>query len=174
MIGVNAGSGQRRFESGNGWIWVNVDCISRPNQVPDKVCDIAKGRWPFEDSSVDTVVLSQVIEHFHLTEGDSVLREAYRVLKPGGSLIATFPNVRELAKRWLRNEITDYIFSVNVYGAWQGEPGDDHHWQWSSLSLAQHLMTLDPWTRLKAFDWRKIPGMDLANDWWVDSLEAVK
>lgn len=175
MIGINAGSGQRRFESAGDMEWVNLDCVSRPpDQVPDKICDIALDIWPFKEGSVDVVVLSQVVEHFHLTESDPIFTEVFRVLRPGGSLIATFPNLKVLAKAWIRGDISDYIFGVNVYGAWQGLPGDDHHWHWSSLTLAAQLMGLSPWSKVLAFNWRAIPGMNLANDWWVDSIEAIK
>ena len=175
MLGVNAGSGQRRFESTSDLEWVNLDCVSRPpDQVPDKICDIAKDRWPFEDESVEFVVLSQVVEHFHLTESDPIFREAYRVLKPSGALIMTFPNIRELAKSWLRGTIDDYIFAVNVYGAWQGLPGDSHYWMWSGASLAKHVTGLNPWSRARTFDFRPIPGSSISTDWWIDSLELIK
>jgi SAM-dependent methyltransferase len=46
-------------------------------------------QMPFEDSSFDTVVTTDVLEHvLHL---DDALRELLRVLKPGGHLIARVP-----------------------------------------------------------------------------------
>jgi len=47
---------------------------------------------PFRDASFDHVTLLAVIEH--LREPDGVLREAHRILAPGGSLILTWPNAR--------------------------------------------------------------------------------
>jgi ubiquinone/menaquinone biosynthesis C-methylase UbiE len=60
-----------------------------------------QGRWqrvrgdlrsplPFPDGHFDHVVMLAVLEH--LTEPEKVLREAYRVIAPGGSLILTWPS----------------------------------------------------------------------------------
>ena len=69
--------------------------------VDDQVEDGARGRWkrvhadlraglPFGDGEFDHVVMLAVLEH--LTEPEQVLREAYRVIAPGGSLIMTWPS----------------------------------------------------------------------------------
>jgi 2-polyprenyl-3-methyl-5-hydroxy-6-metoxy-1,4-benzoquinol methylase len=44
---------------------------------------------PVESGQFDHVVMLAVLEH--LREPESVLREAYRILAPGGSLILTWP-----------------------------------------------------------------------------------
>jgi len=45
---------------------------------------------PLESGEFDNVVMLAVLEH--LPEPEPVLREAYRILKPGGSLILTWPS----------------------------------------------------------------------------------
>ena len=170
MIGVNCGSGQRRFDVRKGW--VNVDIVSREGQVPDLIAD---GRaLPFREGSVDIVVLSHCLEHFHLGDSDGLVRESFRVLRQGGSLIVTSPDLKALARRWLLGEIDDYIFCVNVYGAWQGREGDDHHWNWSQEGLLKMLKGCAGWTMVRTFDWRQVVGMDLARDWWIASAECVR
>jgi SAM-dependent methyltransferase len=68
--------------------------------VDDQVRDGA-GRWqrvnadirqplPLETSQFDNVVMLAVLEH--LPDPDPVLREAHRILVPGGSLILTWPS----------------------------------------------------------------------------------
>jgi SAM-dependent methyltransferase len=49
------------------------------------------GRTPFEDSSFDLVYASFVVEH--LSDPRAALREWRRLLRPGGSLLVTTPNI---------------------------------------------------------------------------------
>ena len=177
-LGVNLGSGQRRFESTPEIQWINVDCVSRPDQVPDLIHDIRQP-FPWESDSVDLIVMNQVWEHLHLNEGDETIRECFRVLKLGGSLIITCPDMRALAQRWLTHQIDDYIFCVNVYGAWQGEPGDDHHWSWTPSTLSQYFNAMAilglTWSDIIAFNWRVLPGnISLPKDWWICGVEVIK
>jgi ubiquinone/menaquinone biosynthesis C-methylase UbiE len=68
--------------------------------VDDQVETGTHGRWqrvhadlrarlPFNDSQFDHVVMLAVFEH--LVQPETVLREACRILEPGGSLIMTWP-----------------------------------------------------------------------------------
>ena len=54
---------------------------------------------PFSDGEFDLVLCSQVIEH--LLDVDAGLRELARVLRPGGTLILTTDNERNLVTRAL-------------------------------------------------------------------------
>jgi SAM-dependent methyltransferase len=47
---------------------------------------------PYSDASFDMVVSGQSIEHVNEEEGDHVIREAFRVLKPGGYFCLDTPN----------------------------------------------------------------------------------
>lgn len=171
-LAVNLGSGQRRFDTAEGW--VNADCVSRPpDQVPDVIMN-ALDLWPWNDGEVDMVAMVHTWEHYHLTEGEKVMAEAYRVLRPGGSVVVIVPDLRALAQRWLTRQISDYIFMVNCYGAWQSEPGDDHHWGHSQESLLRRLKEACPWKEVKPFDYRDIPGSSFPRDWWMATAEAIK
>ncbi|MEM2293824.1 MAG: class I SAM-dependent methyltransferase [Nitrososphaeria archaeon] len=53
--------------------------------------DLSKDNLPFNDSSVDLVLLIEVIEH--LIDPDFCLKEIKRILSPGGIAIITTPNL---------------------------------------------------------------------------------
>jgi 2-polyprenyl-3-methyl-5-hydroxy-6-metoxy-1,4-benzoquinol methylase len=58
--------------------------------------DVTEGH-AFADESFDVVLAADVIEHLH--DGDALLRECYRVLKPDGYLIVSTVNAWDL-RRW--------------------------------------------------------------------------
>jgi len=56
---------------------------------------------PFEDGSFDLAILSETLEHVPDDLELPTLREAYRLLAPGGQLVASVPNARSLFARYL-------------------------------------------------------------------------
>jgi predicted SAM-dependent methyltransferase len=173
--GINCGSGQRPFTSTPEVEWCNVDSQARWN--PDLVCDAA--RLPFPDGSADYFVLHHVLEHFGCGEGMFLLTEAYRVLKPGGSLLVFVPDLKALAQRWLAGGINEdpsvntQIYVTCLMGAFMGAEEDRHKWNFDAGSLHEFLSS-NPWTFVRQYDWRGVPGMNAARDWWILAQEAVK
>jgi SAM-dependent methyltransferase len=67
------------------------------NQLGIKVvkCDIEKERLPFEDDTFDAVIFNELFEHLRMNP-IFTLSEVLRVVKPGGALILSTPNLRSL------------------------------------------------------------------------------
>lgn len=65
-------------------------------------CDVERDPLPFADATFDAVLLNEVFEHLRI-DPVFTLRETGRVLRPGGSLFLSTPNLRSF--RGLRNLI---------------------------------------------------------------------
>ena len=170
-MGLNIGSGERRFTSTPQVEWVNIDKVSRPGEEPDIVCDGTA--LPYADESVDYVVLHHVLEHFGCGEGRGLIEEARRVLRSHGSLLVFVPDLRALARRWLEGGLTTQIYVTNLYGAYRGDEESRHKWGFDRDSLREFLRSVD-WWRVGDYDWRGIPGSDCAKDFWILGVECEK
>lgn len=168
---INVGSGQRPFHSTPAIKWINMDI--NLGWKPDVV-----GDWNdlgfIKTGTMDFVVSHHSLEHVGCGEGDGFIREAHRVLKPGGSLLVFMPDMKALAQRWLTRQIDDYTFAVNTYGAFMGDESDRHKWLYTFESLSDTLRKCGNWQRVQRFNWIDIPGASLARDWWILAVEAVK
>lgn len=195
-VGLNVGSGQRRFESTPALAWINIDAQNvPPDRVPDMVCDVGRERLHLPDGCAQYVVLHQVLEHFGCGEATPMLRECWRVLAPGGSLIVTVPDMRVLAGRWLGGELDTQVYLTACYGAYMGDEHDRHRWGFTAESLRRYLVDTfmnkmmdhcdghaevvaecGPCTAdvVRPFDWRPIPGASIARDFWILGIEVVK
>ncbi|MBL9138894.1 MAG: class I SAM-dependent methyltransferase [Verrucomicrobiales bacterium] len=69
--------------------------------VPDvevKHADFSVDRLAYDDATFDLVTCTEVVEH--LENFRHAMREAARVLKPGGWMVVSTPNVLSLKSRW--------------------------------------------------------------------------
>lgn len=61
--------------------------------------DVNRDRFPFQENSFDVIIASEILEHCILPE--NLLREANRILKPGGYLVLSTPNLASFYDRFL-------------------------------------------------------------------------
>jgi predicted SAM-dependent methyltransferase len=77
--------------------WINVDFAGAG---ADFWVDITR-RLPFPNNIFDAMYGSEVIEHVELVEARAFLAEALRVLKPGGTIRMTTPDLVEMCRIYL-------------------------------------------------------------------------
>lgn len=89
---IDLGGGYRKGT--NGWITIDV------SHECDLYWDLRYG-IPFAGGSVDNVYSSHLFEHLPYPDGQKLLAEAMRVLKPGGSFSIVVPNARLYVEHYL-------------------------------------------------------------------------
>jgi len=93
--------------------WIDENLL--PFQTAQVDCD--GPALPFEDASFDAVVFTEIFEHLHVNL-NFTMKEILRVLRPGGFLYLTTPNltgIRNMLRVLRRGKLTG-----NVYDVWRG------------------------------------------------------
>lgn len=138
---LNLGCGGNRP---NDVRWVNIDNLheifpdlNRPERKQMDAeanylnADLRKG-IPFEDNSVEGILASHFFEHLDAQEALVMVRDCYRVLKPGGVLRISIPDTKKF-----------HELSVNNYQDW-GEPNGtpEKSFMEYALFFAEHKQLL--------------------------------
>jgi predicted SAM-dependent methyltransferase len=76
--------------------WLTIDITRECNLF----WDLRRG-IPFPDGSVDAVYSSHFFEHLSYSEGQTILKEALRILKDGGTFSVCVPNARMYIEAYL-------------------------------------------------------------------------
>ncbi len=128
---LNLGSGGSKIKDS-----VSFDSSSQSNpDIVGSLTDIL----PFDNDSFDKVLLFHCIEHIEKYKHRQVLSEIWRVLKPNGTFLCSYPEFSALAKLWLedkllpRNQIERCIFGRQLY------PGDYHVCAMDTLEFKEVL-----------------------------------
>ncbi len=75
--------------------WLNTDVSPLKNDV---IYLNAGEHFPFSDCSMDYILAEHLIEHFNYQQGHIFLTECYRVLKPGGKIRLSTPDLATIAR----------------------------------------------------------------------------
>ena len=141
-----------------GYDVVEVDLF--PRASIRGVCADACARLPFADASFDVVLSMEGIEHFEHQAG--FLRECARVLRPGGWLVLTTPNVLTLSAR-LTHLLTGHKVLqqgfVNEVATLRSRDGERLYHGHAFLIDAFRLRYL---MRIAGLEWRELHGTTLS------------
>jgi predicted SAM-dependent methyltransferase len=119
---LNVGCGDHFFPD-----WNNLDLASRPGVIYH---DIRKP-LPYPDASLDAVYGSHVLEHLKPNDGLRLLREFYRVLKPGGVARVVVTDLEAICREYLK-----YLELV------ESDPTDTNikRYKWITLELFDQMV----------------------------------
>lgn len=101
-IGCNDGSEDRIYLKDGKTVYgvdISIEAVKRARKfgVRASVLDISRDELPFPPNTFDAVIAGEIIEH--LIDTDNFLEKIYRILRPGGKLVITTPNLASLGRR---------------------------------------------------------------------------
>ena len=117
---------------------LNVDIVDLPKV--DLVFDITK-RFPIPDRVIAEVFSAATLEHLRKPANMHVLREFYRILRPGGKLRIITPDIEAIARGILAGEDLDYL-NQHLFGKYKSDQTEDfdlHKWMFPAGRLMETL-----------------------------------
>lgn len=96
--------------------------------------DLQKQPWPYRDGEFDAVLCCEILEHLH-TDPMGLFAEMNRVLKPGGVLLLTTPNLASA------HAVEETMRGASPYGYGKfelgGKPTDRHNREYTAAEVAR-------------------------------------
>ncbi len=134
-------------------VTVTIHATGEVIEYAFKQFNIEAETFPYDDNSFDVVLFCEIIEHL-LTDPVHALTEIRRVLKPGGDLVLTTPNVARL------ENARKIIAGENVYDPYSGHgPYGRHNREYTQ----EDLFSLSG-AGLKHFLARARPALERSSD----------
>jgi len=119
--------------------------------IPGKVDIVGDGAnlSRFSDNQLDGIYARHVLEHWSHRRTEAVLREWYRVLRPGGTLEIHCPDLDKLVYNYTNHVRDSYtgkrfdvlLFAYYLYGG-QEYPENTHKAGWNYLALRKLLSSV--------------------------------
>jgi predicted SAM-dependent methyltransferase len=137
---------------------VSIDGYLNIDQVilggTDMLYDITKP-LPFNDQTVEIIELHDVYEHFGESNINNMMNDWFRLLIPGGRVMATLPDIDELTKKYIESEGEQKAFFLrSIYGI-EG----DHKAGYTKQSI-RDMFEAHKFTNIEVGDWIGEPKKD--------------
>lgn len=130
--------------------------------------DIRK-KFPLDDDSVDYIYCSQVLEHFEKYEAQKILKESLRVLKSGGLIRISVPDIKKMLSPKLSAREVNVLWwgfekdlpSKNIFANLSKLFIREHQWHYDTSSL-KHLLNESGFNKIEICSFRKGKMPDLS------------
>jgi SAM-dependent methyltransferase len=119
---LNIGCGRRYHRD-----WVNLDLDSADPAIIRH--DVTRG-MPFESSQFEAVYHSHLLEHLKPEQGERLINECFRILKPEGTLRIVVPDLERIARLYLETHER----------AWSGDEASKMNFDWMKLELLDQMV----------------------------------
>ncbi len=137
--------------------------------IPVRCLDFDREPFPWAPASFDAAVAGEVLEH--VIDTDHLLGEAARILRPGGVLVVTTPNLASFENR--------IRLLLGRYPMWMDYrvQGTGHlryytprilrcHLETHGFRVERHVGNWVPFLPQHWLDDRKLPWLSITGDWW--------
>lgn len=149
---------------------------ARERGIPVRMADFGQDQFPWGTATFDAVVAGEVIEH--VIDTDHLLRETARVLRPGGILVITTPNLASLENRirlllgrypmWMDYQ-TQGTGHLRYYTPRILRSQLEQH----GFRVERHVGNWVPFLPQRWVDDRTMPCLAVTGDWWPSLAMAI-
>lgn len=157
MSKLHLGCGTRRFPD-----YIHVD--GRKETNPDIVADVFLLEG-FENNKYDLVYNCHVLEHTDRAGSDKALKRWYEILKPGGILRLSVPDIAACCEWYCEHRDLKTLYAF-FWGSQIPDRGNfDYHFHgWDEFTLRKALQHTG-FRDVKLWDWRTTPPHDEIDDY---------
>lgn len=129
--------------------FVNIDIL--PSDGVDEICSVTDLSH-YTDNSVDLIYACHILEHFGRHEYKNVLKEWFRVLRPGGILRLSVPSFEACVKRYQHTHDISEILGLICGG--QKDEYDFHKIIFDTKFLSNTLTQEIGFKAISTWDWQ--------------------
>ena len=100
LLKLNLGAGNNPIKG-----WINADIAPKDRSI---LYIDARKKMPFESNTFDYIVSEHLIEHLSIEEGKKMLKECFRILKKGGKIRISAPDIIFITSLYKKNKDSKY------------------------------------------------------------------